>query len=126
MLRLALQQFMPYLVAAAIAFAGWQWISANGHEAKAILIQSQLSVCQGELAVQTANNSILRTQIERQNAAVEEAREYGERKRQEALKARDKAIESLQNTQYEYDQLRKDWPQDCVSAVKKIREELGI
>jgi hypothetical protein len=126
MLRIALQQFMPYLVAAAIAFAGWQWISANGHEAKAILIQSQLSLCQGELAVQTANNSILRTQVEKQNEAIEVAKKEGERRREEALKARDQAMQSLQNTQQEYEALRKNWPQDCVSAVSNIREELGI
>ena len=117
---------MPYIVAALIAFAGWQWFSANEYKVKAALIQSELSLCQGELAVQTANNSILRTQIERQNKAIEEAKRKGERRREEALIARDQAIESLQNTQGEYNQLRKNWPEDCVSAVNNIRKELGL
>ena len=126
MLRIAFQQLLPYILAATLAFAGWQWFSANGHKAKAALIESQLSVCQGELAIQTANNSILRTQIERQNEAIEVAKKEGERRREEALKARDQAMQSLQNTQQEYEALRKNWPQDCVSAVSNIREELGI
>lgn len=126
MLRIAFQQLLPYILAAAVAFAGWQWFSANGHKAKAALIQSQLSVCQGELAIQTANNSILRTQIKRQNEAIEIARKEGERRREEALRARDQAMQSLQNTQQEYEALRRNWPQDCVSAVSNIREELGI
>jgi hypothetical protein len=111
---------------AVVAFAGWQWFAANGHKAKAALVQMQLLESQGELAVQTANNSVLRSQVLAANNAVEEARKEGERKRAEALKARDEALKNLEKTEERYEKLAKDWPHDCGSAVSRIREEYGI
>jgi hypothetical protein len=126
MIRIVLQQIMPYILMAVVAFAGWQWFAASGHKAKAALVQMQLLQAQGELAVQTANNSVLRSQILAANNAVEEARKEGERRRAEALKARDEALKNLEKTEEKYDKLAKDWPEDCSSAVSRIREEYGI
>jgi thymidylate kinase len=117
---------MPYILMAVVAFAGWQWFAANGHKAKAALVQMQLLEAQGDLAIQTANNSILRSQVLAANNAVEEARKEGEKKRAEALRARDEALKNLEKTEERYEKLAKDWPQDCGSAVARIREEYGI
>ena len=126
MLRIVLQQLMPYILMAVVAFAGWQWFAANGHKAKAALVQMQLLESQGELAIQTANNSILRSQVIAANKAVDEARKEGERKRAEALKARDEALRNLEKTEEKYERLAKDWPEDCSTAVSRIRDEYGL
>ena len=123
---------MRYIQAAALAFlllailAAYQYVTGLSHKARAAMLQSQLTTCQTELAVQIANNYALRGSIQAQNEAVEAMRLEGEQRRRDALEARDAALVALNRARGDYARLRKDWPQDCVSAVDRVREELGL
>lgn len=119
-------QVMAVAMVAMLAWIGWQWLQINGEKAKAFMLKSELLAAQGELAVQTANNATLRTQIQRQNDAVAEAAREAARVRAAALRARDAALLALRDAQSDYTRLQEDWPQDCVSAVQLVREELGL
>jgi len=119
-------QLMAVAMVAMLGWIGWQWFQINGHKAQAFLLKSQLLEAQGELAVQIANTATLRGQIQRQNDAVDLAAREAARVRADALRARDAALVALQGAQDDYARLREDWPQDCVSAVDRVREELGL
>jgi len=119
-------QLMAVAMVAMLGWIGWQWFQINGHKAQAFLLKSQLLEAQGELAVQIANTATLRGQIQRQNDAVDLAPSEAARVRADALRARDAALVALQGAQDDYARLREDWPQDCVSAVDRVREELGL
>lgn len=121
-----------YIQAAAIAFlvlaifAGYLYVTGLSHKARAAMLQSQLTSCQAELAIQTANNHALRGAIDSQNAAVKQMEQEAEERRRAALKARDEALRALDEVSSDYAALREDWPQDCVSAVARVREELDL
>ena len=114
-------QLMAVAMVAMLGWIGWQWFQINGHKAQAFLLKSQLLEAQGELAVQKANAATLRGQIQRQNDAVDAARV-----RAAALRARDAALADLKEAEADYATLRKDWPQDCVAAVERVRERRGL
>jgi hypothetical protein len=127
-----LMSAMRYIQAAALAFlvlaifVGYLYVNGLSHKARAAMLQSQLTTCQTELAIQTANNYALRGAIDSQNAAVDAMKQEADQRRKAALAARDAALEALQQTQGDYARLREDWPADCVSAVDRVREELGL
>lgn len=129
-MRAFLKAYLPHIVGltliALLVFAGWQWVTGLGYRAQAAALRMELLECQGDLAVQTANNATLRGQIQRHNAAVDAAAREAARVRAEALRARDAALVALRGAQDDYARLREDWPQDCVSAVDRVREELGL
>tara|TARA_E500000305_G_C3950846_1_gene202104 strand:- start:47 stop:427 length:381 start_codon:yes stop_codon:yes gene_type:complete len=119
-------QLMAVAMVAMLGWIGWQWFQINGHKAQAFLLKSQLLEAQGELAVQKANATTLRGQIQRQNDAVDEAAREAARVRAAALRARDAALADLKEAEADYARLRKDWPQDCVAAVERVRERRGL
>tara|TARA_R110002124_G_scaffold93071_2_gene236373 strand:- start:111 stop:491 length:381 start_codon:yes stop_codon:yes gene_type:complete len=119
-------QLMAVAMVAMLGWIGWQWFQINGHKAQAFLLKSQLLEAQGELAVQKANAATLRGQIQRQNDAVDEAAREAARVRAAALRARDAALADLKEAEADYATLRKDWPQDCVAAVERVRERRGL
>tara|TARA_R110002073_G_scaffold274269_2_gene437781 strand:- start:30 stop:413 length:384 start_codon:yes stop_codon:yes gene_type:complete len=126
----SIKPYLPHIVGltliALLVFAGWQWVTGLGYRAQAAALRMELLECQGDLAVQVANNSILKAQIQRQNDAVDLAAREAARVRADALRARDAALVALQVAQDDYARLREDWPQDCVSAAQRVREELGL
>jgi hypothetical protein len=97
----------------------WQSAKIDRAAEAAAQVKIELSVCQANAASRLA-------QIERQNAAVEQMKQEADQRRRAALEARDAALEALQQTQGDYAKLREDWPADCVSAVDRVRKELGL
>ncbi len=129
-MRLLLAAVMPYLVPLAVTaillFAGITWVKGLGYQAKAALYESQVNQLKGELALQHANNTTLRGQINSQNISIETAAIQAAIQRSAALSARDTALQALDQSMARYDQLKQDWPADCVSAVNLVRVELGL
>ncbi|WP_027949875.1 hypothetical protein [Haliea salexigens] len=129
-MKTILKAYLPHIVGltliALLVFAGWQWVTGLGYRAQAAALRMQLLECQGDLAVQTANTATLKGQIQRQNDAVDAAASEAARVRADALRARDAALVALRGAQDDYARLREDWPQDCVSAVDRVREALGL
>ena len=82
-------------------------------------IKVELSICQANAAARLAA-------LERQNAAVKQMEQEAEERRRAALKARDEALRALDEVSSDYAALRDDWPQDCVSAMARVREELDL
>tara|TARA_R110001599_G_scaffold33832_5_gene108859 strand:+ start:12813 stop:13202 length:390 start_codon:yes stop_codon:yes gene_type:complete len=125
-----LKAYLPHIVGltliALLVVAGWQWVAGLGYRAQAAALRMELLECQGDLAVQTANTATLMGQIQRQNDAVDLAAREAARVRADALRARDAALVALRGVQDDYARLREDWPQDCVSAAQRVREELGL
>lgn len=129
-LRALFRACLPYLIGAALlalfGIAAWRWVTGLGNEAQVKVAQLQLLEAHGELAACKATSASRRAQIEAQNAAVEQARTEGEARRQAALAARDGALAALEDTQDRYDRLRESWPQGCVDAVARVRQEYGL
>ena len=121
-----------YIQAAAVAFlllaifAAYQYAAGLSQKAKVSMLQSQLVTCQSEFAVQAANNHTLMASIQRQNEALTVIKAEAEGRRRAALKARDEALRALDEVSSDYAALRDDWPADCVSAVDRVRIELGL
>lgn len=129
-MKTLIKAYLPQIVGVVLLLlavtAAWQWLTSSGYRAQAKALQMQLLECQGALAVETANTATLRGQIQRQNDAVDAAAREAARVRSDALRARDAALVALQSARADYDRLRRDWPQDCVSAAQRVREELGL
>lgn len=121
---------LPYLIGLALlalaGLAAWQWITGLGHRAHAQTLQVELADLRSDLANCRATASSRLMQIEAQNVAVQKAREDGERRRKAALAARDGALARLEDTQARYNRLRESWPQGCVEAVARVRQEYGL
>lgn len=130
MIRSLIKAYLPHLIAlslvALVVFAGWQYVTSLGWKAKASALQAQLATVQGDLSVCESNSASRLAQIEAQNNAVDEARRLGEARRRAAIEARNEAVKALQDTQARYARLQRDWPQDCVSAVDRVRQEYGL
>lgn len=121
-----LMQVLTLVGVTMLAWIGWQWVQIGGERAKSAALRVELLEARGLLAVQVANNSSLRAQIVRQNEAVDAAAREAERLRMEALRARDAAMAAFDKVQKDYVRLREDWPDDCVSALRRVREELRL
>lgn len=119
-------QVMGVVMVLMLAWIGRQWFQIHGYKVQARLLHDDLLVAQGDLALEKANNSTLRNQIRIQNDAVDAAAREAARIRAEALRARDVALADLEEAQADYARLRKDWPQDCVAAVERVRERRGL
>ena len=130
MIKKLFAAYLPQIIIIALVvlagLAAWQWVSSIGYRAQAAALKLELLEVQGELALQTANNSVLRAQIQRQSDAVDAAAREAARVRAEALRARDAALADLEDAQADYARLREDWPQDAVQAVLRVREELEL
>ena len=130
MIRELIKAYLPYLIALIVAalaiLAGWQYVTSLGYKAQASALQARLATVQGDLSVCAANNASRLAQIEAQSNAVNEARRLGELRREAAVKARNDALKALGETQARYARLQRDWPQDCVSAVDRVRQEYGL
>ena len=61
---MSIKPYLPHIVGltliALLVFAGWQWVTGLGYRAQAAALRMELLECQGDLAVQVANNSILK------------------------------------------------------------------
>ena len=129
-MKTILKAYLPHIIALSLAalaiLAGWQYVTSLGWKAKASALQAQLATVQGDLSVCESNSASRLAQIEAQNGAVDEARRLGEARRRAAIEARDHAVKALQDTQARYARLQRDWPQDCVSAVDRVRQEYGL
>ena len=129
-MKTILKAYLPHIIALSLAalaiLAGWQYVTSLGWKAKASALQAQLATVQGDLSVCESNSASRLAQIEAQNGAVDEARRLGEARRRAAIEARDHAVKALQDTQARYARLQRDWPQDCVSAVDRVRQEHGL
>lgn len=129
-IRALLRAWLPQLIGLALlvlaGLAAWQWVSGLGHRAHAQALQAQLADLRSDLASCRATASSRLMQIEAQNRAVMDARAEAEARRQAALTARDAALETLEATQARYDRLRESWPQGCVEAVARVRQEYGL
>ena len=129
-MKTILKAYLPHIVGVVVlcllALAGWQYVTSLGWKAKASALQAQLATVQGDLTACEANSASRLAQIEAQNNAVDEARRLGEARRRAAIEARNEAVRALQDTQARYARLQRDWPQDCVSAVDRVRQEYGL
>ena len=130
MIRSLIKAYLPHIIAGVLlcllVLAGWQYVTSLGWKAKASALQAQLATVQGDLTACEANSASRLAQIEAQNSAVDEARRLGEARRKAVIEARNEAIKALQDTQAKYARLQRDWPQDCVSAVDRVRMEYGL
>jgi len=130
MIRELIKAYLPHIIALSLAalviLAGWQYVTSLGWKAKASALQAQLATVQGDLTACESNSASRLAQIEAQNGAVDEARRLGELRREAAVKARNDALKALGETQARYARLQRDWPQDCVSAVDRVRQEYGL
>ena len=129
-MKTLIRAYLPHLIALALAalviLAGWQYVTSLGYKAQASALKAQLATVQGELSICKSNSASRLAQIEAQNGAVDEARRLGELRRESAVKARNDALKALQDTQARYARLQREWPQDCVSAVDRVRQEYGL
>lgn len=129
-IRTLLRAWLPHLIGLALlvlaGLAAWQWISGLGYRAQALALEARVEQIQRELSECKATAASRLAQIEAQNAAVEQARAEGEARRKAALAARDGALAKLEDTQARYDRLRESWPQGCVEAVQRVRQEYGL
>src|SRR6056297_1704284 len=129
-MKTLIKAYLPHIIAGALlcllVLAGWQYVTSLGWKAKAATLQAQLATVQGDLTACEANAASRLAQIEAQNSAVDEARRLGEARRKAAIEARNEAVKALQDTQARYARLQRDWPQDCVSAVDRVRMEYGL
>jgi hypothetical protein len=123
---LPLSQILAGLLAASLAFSGWQWVQIAGYKVAVSESSKALSSLETQLSVCEANNVGLIQSIADQNAAIEAAKVEAANKRKAALEARDAAVEALKAAQTDYARLRKAWPKDCVTAVNLARTELGL
>lgn len=125
-----LRAYLPHLVGAAVlilaCLAAWQWVTGLGHRAHAQTLQVELADLRSDLANCRASAASRLEQIARQNEAVQQARREAEDRREAALAARDEALDVLSETQARYDRLRENWPQGCVEAVARVRQEYGL
>lgn len=125
-----LRTYLPHLITLALlalaGVAGWQWLSGQEYRLQALTLEARVEQIQRELSECRATASSRLMQIERQNAAVEQARAEGEARRQAALAARDEALGALEATRARYNRLRESWPQGCVEAVARVRQEYGL
>lgn len=125
-----LRTYLPHLITLALlalaGVAGWQYLSGQGYRLQAASLEADVERIQRELSECKATAASRLTQIEAQNTAVEEARAEGEARRQAALAARDGALAKLEDTQGRYERLRESWPQGCVEAVARVRQEYGL
>ena len=130
MIEKLLRTYLPHLITLALlALAGvaaWQYLSGQGYRLQAASLEADVERIQRELSECKATAASRLTQIEAQNAAVEQARAEGEARRKAALAARDEALGALSETQARYDRLRESWPQGCVEAVARVRQEYGL
>lgn len=101
---------------------GWGWV---GHK-RADALQGDLDRARASEAVCRASTGALRAELDRQSAEIEGIREMAQKRREEALEARDRARADLEAAQAKYTRLRKSWPDDCISAVGQVRRELGL
>jgi hypothetical protein len=129
-MKALINAYLPHLIALALAalvvLAGWQYVTSLGYKAQASALKAQLATVQGELSICKSNSASRLAQIEAQNGAVDEAKRLGEARRKAAIEARNEAVKALQYTQAKYARLQRDWPQDCVSAVDRVRQEYGL
>jgi acyl-coenzyme A synthetase/AMP-(fatty) acid ligase len=130
MIKKLIKAYLPQIIGAALLamalLAAWQYVSSLGYKAKASALQAQLATVQGDLTMCNANSSSRLAQIEAQNGAVDEAKRVGDARRKAAIEARDDAVKAMQDTQARYARLQADWPEDCVSAVDRVRQEFGL
>lgn len=125
-----LRTYLPHLITLALlalaGVAGWQWLSGQGYRLQAANLEARVEQIQRELSECKATATSRLAQIEAQNAATKRARAEGEARRKAALAARDGALAKLEDTQARYDRLRESWPQGCVEAVQRVRQEYGL
>jgi len=124
--RTYLPQIIIVALVVLVGLAAWQWVSSIGYRAQAAALKLDLLEVQGELAVQTANNSTLRAQIQRQNDAIDQAVREAARIRADALRARDATLADLKEAQDDDERRKDSWPDDAEGAVARVREELGL
>tara|TARA_R110002110_G_scaffold415835_1_gene657208 strand:+ start:27494 stop:27883 length:390 start_codon:yes stop_codon:yes gene_type:complete len=121
---------LPYalvvILAVAAILAAWNFLSGIGYKAVAIAaerdrdrVQAKLTACMDQSASRLA-------QIERQNAAVDQAKADAEARTRAALAARDEAVALQADTQARYERIRRNWPDDALSAVELVRQEYGL
>jgi len=130
MIRDLLKTYAPHLIAFIVAslaiLAGWQYVTSLGYKTQASALKAQLATVQGDLTLCKSSSASRLAQIEAQSSAVDEAMRLGELRREAAVKARNDALKALGETQARYARLQRDWPQDCVSAVDRVRQEYGL
>lgn len=130
MLKRLLLPLVPYIVpiglVVLLAVLAVNWFKGLGYKAEAELYRAQVHQLQGTVALKEANNVTLRGLIADQNTAIEVAATKARNNRVEALKARDAAIKALRLSAQRYNELRQQWPADCVQAVSLVRVELGL
>lgn len=123
---LPLSQILAGLLAASLAFSGWQYIQIAGYKADLAEGDTALAALETQLSVCAANTDGLLRSIEDQNARIEQAAAAGAAKREAALAARDAALAELDAARKQYAGLRRAWPKECVSAMGQARAELGL
>lgn len=121
-----LSQILAGLLAASLAFSGWQYVRIAGLKESLAVSGSALSGLATQLSVCEANTDGLIRGIEEQNQRIEQAAVKAAAKREAALAARDAALAALDASRKEYAGLRRAWPKDCVTAVSQARAELDL
>jgi len=125
-----IKAYLPQIIGAVLLalaiLAGYQWVTGLGYRAQAAALKIELVSVTEQLTGCKANSASRLAQIEAQNGAVDEAKRVGDARRTAAIEARDNAVRAMRDTQARYARLQADWPQDCVSAVDRVRQEYGL
>ncbi len=119
-------RLMGALIVALVALVGWQQLQIQGYKVDAARTETKLAALSTEVSQKEANNVALLAEISAQNTAFSTMQRVADEKRKAAIIARDTALAALNKAKGDYARLRKDWPQECVAAVNRVRQELGL
>lgn len=123
---LPLSQILAGLLAASLAFSGWQYVQIASYKADLAEGDTALAALETQLSVCAANTDGLLRSIEDQNQRIEQAAVKAAARREAAIAARDAALVELEAARKQYAGLRRAWPKDCVTAASQARIELGL
>jgi len=130
MIRSFFERYLFHLIAAGalclVLLLAYQWITGFGYRAQTAAARLELAKVRGQLIQCKGTAASRLSQLEAQNAATEDARRLGEQRRRSALDSRNEALRALKDTQAKFARLQQEWPQDCVSAVDRVRQEYGL
>jgi uncharacterized iron-regulated membrane protein len=125
-LTMIITKIMAATIMGLLVVVGLEWIAIQGYKVDAARTGSALAALSTELSQKEANNMALMAEISAQNTAFSTMQRVADEKRKAAIVARDAALAALNKAKGDYARLRKDWPQECVAAVARVRQELGL
>ena len=113
----------------AIVFAGrftWNLLSNATSKARVAQLEVEVSELENKLTTATYSKNILEWQLASRKRAYENLRDDAARRANLAAEQERLAEVDLARVKADYAKLRRDWPEDCVSAVELVRERRGL